>query len=452
MDIITLLQSQESKTLEFKQNLSSHEGILRTLVAFANTSGGILVIGVEDKSKKVSGIDEPLIMEKRLSNIISDGITPKLVPNIEITSWRKTYIILVEIYPGNQRPHYLKNKGLEKGTYIRVGSTNRIADALMINELQRVSRSETYDEQPMMELNSEAIDFSVASELFAEYRTLKKHDLETLRLITKYQGRNVPTIGGMILFGKDREKYFPDAWIQAGCFRGRDKQDILDSKEIRSFPVPAIDEAINFIQKYNAQKIEIHELRRNEKWIIPIVALREVVINAVAHADYSQRGSPIRIAIFNDRIEIENPGLIPFNLTLDDLSKGISKLRNPVIGRVLHELKLIERWGSGIRRMTEACINAGLGKPIFEEIGTHFRVTIFTRQIHKAISSLDEVDHVILDLLKNDKGLSTKQIAERLPISSRATRTRLIELINRGLIVEIGSGPNDPKKKYFLAR
>ncbi len=454
MDITTLLQSQEGKSLEFKQDLSSHEGVLRTLVAFANTSGGTLVIGVEDKTKKILGIDEPLDMEERLANIISDGISPRLVPNIEISPWRKTYLILIEVYPSNNRPHYLKSKGLEKGTYIRIGSTNRLADSIMINELQRITRSESYDEQPMPELNSEAIDFRVTSELFSEYRKLKKSDLETLKLIIKYQGRDVPTIGGIILFGKDREKYFPDAWIQAGRFKGKDKRDIIDSQEIHSYPVIAVNEAVNFVQKHIMQAVEIRGVQRSEKWSVPMVAIREAIINAVAHADYAQRGSPIRIAIFNDRIEIENPGLIPFNLTLEDLYRGISKLRNPVIGRVFHELKLIERWGSGIRRMIEACLNAGLEKPVLEEIGTHFRVIIFTEQKHARISGLDEIDQSILGLLKKDKeqGLSTKQIADKISLSARATRSRLIELVKHGLVVEVGSGPRDPKKKYFLAK
>jgi len=171
------------------------------------------------------------------------------------------------------------------------------------------------------------------------------------------------------------------------------------------------------------------------------------------HADYAQRGSPIRIAIFNDRIEIENPGLIPFNLTFEDLYRGISKLRNPVIGRVFHELKLIERWGSGIRRMIEACLNAGLERPVLEEIGTHFRATIYTEQRYpKFTGKLDEIDRSILDILKNENGLSTKHIADKITLSPRATRSRLLELVNNGLITEVGSGPRDPKKKYFLIK
>jgi ATP-dependent DNA helicase RecG len=117
-----------------------------------------------------------------------------------------------------------------------------------------------------------------------------------------------------------------------------------------------------------------------------------------------------RFYFLNPLIEIGNLGLIPFNLTLEDLYRGISKLLNPVIGRVFHKLKLIEHWGSGIRRMIEACLNAGLEKPVLEEIGTHFRVIIFTEQKHARISRLDEIDQSILGLLKKDKeqGLSTK--------------------------------------------
>lgn len=193
-----------------------------------------------------------------------------------------------------------------------------------------------------------------------------------------------------------------------------------------------------------------HLSRHREMWSIPLIAVREAIINAVVHADYAQRGAPIRLSIFNDRVEIENPGLIPFNLTLEDLYRGISKLRNPVIGRVFHEIKLIERWGSGIGKILEACAEAGLKRPRFEEIGLHFRVTIFTQQEHAI--KLDELDQAILDLLKDGQGLSTQQIASQISLSSRATRSRLIKLIDRNFLVEIGKSPKDPGRKYFLIK
>jgi ATP-dependent DNA helicase RecG len=449
MDITHLLKAPESKTLEFKRDLSSPDGVLHTLIAFANTSGGTLIIGVEDKTQHVRGVSDPLLLEERLANIISESICPRLVPNIELAPWRETYLVLVQVYPSNSRPHYLKNKGLEKGTYVRVGSTNRLADATLIKELQRITRSEAYDEEPMPELNSEVIDFRVASELFSEYRKLKASDLETLKLVTKYQGRTVPTVGGMLLFGKEREHYFPDAWIQMGRFQGLDRKNILDSQETHTYPALAVDEAEKFIQKHLMHAIEITKLRRKEQWSVPLIAIREAIVNAIVHADYSQRGAPIRISIFDDRVEIENPGLIPFNLTLDDLYRGISKLRNPVIGRVFHELQLIERWGSGIKRMVEACLDAGLERPLLEEIGTHFRVTFFTKKSSRTFQ-LDEIDKAILRILQKSGGLSTQQIADEIGRSSRATRSRLIILGARGLIVEIGSDPKDPKRKYYL--
>lgn len=270
--------------------------------------------------------------------------------------------------------------------------------------------------------------------------------------MTKYQGRLVPTIGGMLLFGVDREKYFPDAWIQAGRFKGTHKKDIIDSQEIHTYPVIAVEEAINFIKKHFMRAMEISGVRRHEQWNIPLVAIREAVINAIVHADYAQRGSPIRIAIFDDRIEIENPGLIPFNLTFEDLYRGISKLRNPVIGRVFHEVRLIERWGSGIRRILETCSEAGFERPLLEEIGTHFRVTIFTEHKRPRHSpKLEKIDKSILELLKKSEGLSTQQIANQVGRTARSTRTRLIALIERGLVVEIGTSPQDPKRKYFLS-
>ncbi|HVE44542.1 MAG TPA: helix-turn-helix domain-containing protein [Gammaproteobacteria bacterium] len=452
MDIAALLQQTEGKTVEFKQDLSSHEAVVKTLIAFANTSGGVLVIGVEDKTKKIKGLENPLNVEEKIANLISTCISPTLIPNIEVLPWRKTYLLAVEIYPSNNRPHFLMSKGLEKGTYIRIGSTNRLADLVMLRELQRISRSEAYDELPMAGLSEQDIDFAMVSELFSVYRVLKKSDYETLRLVIKDQGRNVPTHGGMILFGKNREKYFPDAWIQAGRFEGQHKKNILDFADIHLCPIKAIDEVIKFIQKHLTRSMQIEEVRRDEKWSVPEVAIREAVINAVAHADYAQRGAPIRVAIFDDRIEIENPGLLPFSLTIDDLHQGVSKLRNPVIGRIFHELKLIERWGSGISRMIKACSEAGLAQPKLEEIGTHFRVTIYTQQRHASTFKPDKTDQNILSLLRKNNGFSTKEIAEHIGLSTRATRTRLVKLLKQGLIVEVGSGSRDPNKKYLVAR
>ena len=177
---------------------------------------------------------------------------------------------------------------------MRVGSTNRRADAELIEELRRFSRGEGFDEQPLPGLGSEAIDFRAASESFAALRALHHRDLESLRLVGDHQGKTVPTVGGMILFGHDRARHFPDAWIQAGRFAGSDKSRILDRIEIHSFPVQAVEEAIAFVQKHSWHGASIGAVRRTDRLSLPPEAVREALINAVVHADYSQRGAPIR--------------------------------------------------------------------------------------------------------------------------------------------------------------
>jgi predicted HTH transcriptional regulator len=450
MDLVEILTRPEGKTLEFKRDLSSPDGLLKTLVAFANTAGGTLLVGVEDRTRNVRGVPEALDVEERIANIVSDSIAPRLLPEIEILPWRRTQVIAIQIHPSAARPHYLKREGAESGTYVRVGSTNRRAGTEMLQELRRTARGETFDEQSMVDLDSEALDFRAASESFKPTRTLRKHDLESLRLLTDYQGRKVPTVGGMLLFGRDRERHFPDAWIQAGRFAGQDKAKILDGAEFRGLPVAAIAAAIGFIEKHALHGAEIGKVRRAERWNLPPVAVREAVINAVVHADYAQRGAPIRISIFDDRLEIENPGLLPFGLTVADLEHGISKLRNRVIGRVFHALGLIEQWGSGIQRMTAACRDAGLADPRLEEIATRFRVTLFTMQVNRP--RLDDTDQAIVDGLSDGEGKLTSEIAAVIGLTSRATRTRLARLVGNGLVREVGSGPQDPKRCYFLAK
>ncbi|MBN2553129.1 MAG: putative DNA binding domain-containing protein [Spirochaetales bacterium] len=447
MDLLALLKRPEGKTLEFKRDLSSPDGALKTIVAFANTAGGTLLVGVENKSGHVRGVTQPLDLEERLANLISDQVAPRLVPEIEILPWRRALTLAVQIYPSSTRPHYLKREGPQEGVYVRVGSTNRRADLEMIEELHRFSQGEALDEQPMPHLDSEALDFRAASESFATVRKLTRSDLETLRLLADHQGRKVPTVGGILLFGRERDRHFPDAWIQAGRFRGADKSRIVDGTEIRFYPVQAIEAAIAFVEKHSTHGAEIGQVRRQERWNLPPVAVREAVINAVTHTDYAQRGAPIRVSIFDDRLEVENPGLLPFGLTIEDLHRGISKLRNRVIGRVFHLLGLIEQWGSGVQRMSAACREMGLAPPLLEEIATRFRVTIFTERV--GTPALDETDQAIMDALARGEGLLTSEIARRIGLSPRATRTRLARLVGSGLVREVGTGPQDPKRRYF---
>ncbi|GAB4223921.1 MAG: hypothetical protein Tsb005_20180 [Gammaproteobacteria bacterium] len=450
MEIIALLKNDEGKTFELKRDISSPAGIIKSIIAFANTAGGVLLIGVDDKTKHVRGVVEPLALEEKLASLLYDNIEPKVIPDIEVLPWRDTYILKIQVYPSANKPHYYKKQGLENGTFIRVGSTNRKADKAGIEDLRRYQRLKSYDEEPITELSSEAVDFSIASECFSELRKLKKSDLESLGLVTKYQNKLVPTIGGMILFGQDRSTYFPDAQIQVGRFQGNDKSTILDTRTIASYPVLAVEEAMSFVKKYAYQRIEIQSMRHKKQWNVPLNAVREAMINAVVHADYAKQGSFIRLAFFDDRIEIDNPGLLLFGLTIDDLMEGVSKLRNRVIARVFHQLGLIEQWGSGIRRIITECQKAGLAMPKFEELATHFRVTIYLHQ--RMEPQLDNVEKKLIKYLDKmaTQGASTADIAKIIALSPRATRTRLKKLVDAGLIMEMASSEQDPNRRYYL--
>ncbi len=449
VDLTEILREPEGKTLEFKRDLSSPKPFLRTVVAFANTAGGTILVGVEDGTGHIRGVADPLALEERVANMIADAISPQLLPDIEILRYRSSHVLAIRVYPGSNRPHYLGSEP-ESGAFVRVGSTNRQADKELIAEMRRFSLGQSFDERPMPDLDSEAIDFRAASESFAEYRKLAQRDLKILRLCTTYQGRSVPTVGGILLFGHDRLEHFPDAWIQAGRFAGLDKAQIVDQAEFRMPLAEAVPAATTFVERHMASAVKIGPVRRAAQWTLPAVAVREALINAVAHADYSQSGAPIRVAIFDDRLEIENPGLLPFGLTIADLPLGVSKLRNRVIGRVFQELRLVEQWGSGAQRMIAECRDAGLAAPLWEEIGNRLRVTMATERIREVVA--DATDEAILDVLDAHRGYGTREVADVIGLSTRATRTRLSKLVGRGLAVEIGTGPRDPNRKYFKAK
>ena len=449
MDLTDLLCQPEGKTLEFKRDLSSPTSFLRSVVAFANTAGGTILVGVEDKTRHVRGLTNALAVEEQAANLISDAISPRLLPDIELLRYRNTHVLAVRVYPSPGRPHHLGTE-LATGAYVRVGSTNRPADADLVAEMGRYAQRQSFDEQPMPDLNSEALDFRAASESFAEFRRLDRRDLAALGLLTTHQGRQVPTVGGVLLFGRDRRTHFPDAWVQAGRFAGTDKTRIIDQAALRVPLAESIPAAVAFIERHMASGVDIGPVRSALRWSIPVLAVREALVNAVAHADYSQRGAPIRVSVFDDRLEVENPGLLPFGLTLEDLPRGVSKLRNRVVGRVFHELGLVEQWGSGAQRMITACREAGTPPPMWEEVGVRLRVTLQTGMAVQV--EVDDTERAILDVIDDGNGSGTSEIARAIGLSPRATRTRLAKLVERGLVVEIGRGSRDPKRSYHRVR
>lgn len=374
-----LLLQPEGKTLEFKRDLSSPRNALKTLVAFANSAGGRLVIGVDD-ARQVTGVAEPLDEEERICNLIADSIAPRLVPQVELASIDGRTVLVVEVFPSNSRPHYLKSLGPQQGVYVRLGSSSRQAGPELVAELGRAAQGVVFDELPMPELGPQDLDLQAAQRWFGPRRILDEKALTTLKLLRHEQGRLVPTQGAVLLFGKTRAQYFPDAWVQCGRFRGRDKVEIFDQTEIHEHLPDAVTAIELFLKKHAFKSAQFGAMRRKDVWSIPLGMLREAIVNALVHSDYSQRGTPIRVAFFDDRIDIESPGLLLPGMTVEDMKNGVSRIRNPVIARVFRELQLIEQWGSGVRRIFADAAEQGLPEPVITEIATGLRLSIYLRE------------------------------------------------------------------------
>ncbi len=442
-----LLRRNEGKTLEYKENTKSLSGIVRTVVAFANTAGGVLLIGVRDKDKALIGVSNPLKKEEKLANAVSDSISPLMIPDIEICSLRDRQFLVVTVPHIASGPSYVKSKGPEAGVYIRLGSTNRQADAETISNLKLNASNKSFDE---LITTADTIDRKYLKTIFRRVRkSPTDKQCQSLGIYADKTTPLTPTLGGVLMFGKDRLKALPDSAIRCARFQGLTRTTFIDAKDIET-PLPtAIDEAVMFVERHSQTRYVIDKIVRTEESQFPPLAVREAVINSVLHSDYSMKGTSIQIAIFDDRIEITNPGGLPYGQTMEKAMSGYSRLRNRVLGRVLQELRVIERWGSGIPRIIDLCVQAGLKPPRFEEAGNHFRTTIFSEPVGE--SDLQEAEVALIEHLQSVGETTTQQAAELWKVSTRQARTKLNQMRDKGILVKLATAESDPYAVFILS-
>ncbi len=442
-----LLAENEGKTVEFKETARSLGGIMKTVVAFANSAGGVIVIGVKDKTKELVGLPQILAEEERIANAITDSILPLLTPDIEIQSARGKELLIIRVSHG-VGPYYLKSEGPQRGVYVRFGSTNRSVDAEMLDSLRLLAKKVSYDElpHPKGKLDTEII--KNVFEWVGKRPTAQA--LENLGVETYSSGKKYPSNGGVLLFGSNRLQLFPDSLIRCARFAGSNRERILDQTDI-SAPLPlAADLIIAFIERNISKKGRIGRMQREDIPQYPSVAIREAVMNALLHTDYAMTGSHIQIAIFDNWIEFTNPGGLPFGQTIKKALAGSSRIRNRVIARVFRELRLIEQWGSGFRRIVEACRSQGLKPPLMEELNNQFRLTLYSEQIEEIV--MLPWAETLLEYLKKENEISAKTAMKLWRVSSRTARNRLKHLQEQGIVVRIGTSENDPSASYIAAK
>ncbi len=294
--IETYLSRKEGKTLEFKENTKSLSKIINTIIAFTNTAGGTIVIGIKDRTKEVIGLNNILEEEEKIANAVADSIEPLLTPSVQLSTWRGRDFLIINV-PHSVGPFYLKAKGETNGTFIRLGSTNRLADGVMIENIKRLKHHLYYDETPCTEAKEEDLDLTLAKTLFSEKsKKFSTQTAKTLQLIVKHQETFYPSLGGILLFGQITKKseLFPHVIVRCARFLGKTKAKIHDTLDIPLQLPLAVDTVLDYVKKHSISSYVIEDAKGKVVAQYPPAVVREAVINSLVHADYSVRGASIQ--------------------------------------------------------------------------------------------------------------------------------------------------------------
>lgn len=388
-----------------------------------------------------------------IANTISDCCEPQIIPDITFQTIEGKCIVMIEIYPGANRPYYIKSRGKDHGTYIRVGGTSRQADHVKVKELEMEGRNLSWDELICIEysVTDQSVDklcrdirnymiSAVHSE--EERRDIPEVTVDQLlnwKILKKTEGKLLAT-NAFVLLTSD---YFRFAKIQCGLFKGIDRDEFIDKKDYTGPLYEQIEGAYQFVLRHINLSAEIDGLVRKERYELPVGAIREMIINAQCHRNFMDN-SCVQVAIYDDRLEVTSPGMLYGGLTLEEAMSGRSKIRNRAIAEVFSRMELIEEWGTGIRRILKRAEEYNLPKPEFLEIGDSFRVNLYRTADKKPIKKADkkpinlERQTLILDYVKKHGLISNKEARELLGLAESTTKRFLSQMVKDGLLVEQG--------------
>ncbi|HPS29660.1 MAG TPA: putative DNA binding domain-containing protein, partial [bacterium] len=354
--IAKIIEKGEGRRVEFKSMLPEGNQIAQTVIAFSNSVGGEIFIGIDDKTREVGGVTDSEIfkLEEIISQIIFDNCSPLMIPDITIYSHENKNILCIKVYPSKNGPYFLKSKGKNKGTYVRVGSTNRVADEAILAELERRRRNVSFDSMPVYDLSAKDCDLVMFKGFYHEKsgKQVGTEQLQTLELVKSERNEEFITNAAILLSSNQIKKsVFPYAKIECARFKGKTTEVMIDQQTIESPVFNQPEEAMKFIMRNISQSSTIGLVYRKDRWEYPLKAIREVVINAVIHRDYSIMGSDIKIAIFDDMLEITSPGTLMPSVDPEVLENTSSEIRNRVLAPIFKDCKLIEQWGSGFNKI-----------------------------------------------------------------------------------------------------
>lgn len=457
------IENGENRTLEFKKELPQDSSKwIKTIVAFANGAGGKLLIGVSNKRETIgiSSDTDIFSLRDKISDTIGQMCEPQIMFDIYQESVEDKVIVVVEVFPGNDTPYFIKSLGKENGTFIRLNATTRNADFTTLDELELRKKRRYYDELPMSELEVTDSDIEyLCTDFSSRAKTqITKENLLNMHLIQKIENNLVATKAYAIFLGK--HDYL--SRIQCARFKGTERVHFIDKKDFEGPLLEQIDGAYKFVLGHINMAIEINGIVHDEIYELPVQAIRELIVNAVIHRNYMMSSS-IQVAVYDDRVEISSPGSLYGSLTLQEALSGRSSIRNKILASVCEKLNVIEGWGTGLKRIIDFCKEKNVEPPVFEEIGDLLRVNFYRPSYKKSAINDSKNEQIgdksaindsigdksatsnedkIIEYLKTHENAKSQEIADYIGLKISRTKDYLSKLVEEGKIAAIGGNKN----------
>ena len=424
---------KESIHLELKKEYV--KDILKTVIAFANTSGGKIYIGIDDDGKVlgVQRLDTDIL---KLSNSIRDSIKPDITifTSILVEKIDSNDVIVVDVQKGASSPYYLTDKGIRpSGVYVRQGASSVPATNAAILKMIRDTDGDNFEEFRSLNQN---LDFDFLKKEFEDANIKLEHSqMRTFNIIDE---DGLYTNLGLLL-----SEQCPHT-IKAAVFEGSTKEIFKDRFEFSGSLLKQMKDVYSFLNRYNRTNSEITGLKRTDTREYPEIALREALLNSIVHKEYSYSSSTL-ISVFDDKIEIVTIGGLTKGLSEDDIMLGVSILRNKNLANIFYRLKLIEAYGTGIPKIIES-YNEYNVKPKIEISSNAFKITLPNTLKEKSISKLEknlsDKEYLIVNMLKENEYIKRTDIEKNLSISSSMAIKLLRNMVDNSIIEKLGKGKN----------
>ena len=463
------MQNVELKRAEY----GTPEKLYDTLSSFSNQSGGgTIVFGIyENNDYEITGVYDAQDIQVRLTNQALQ-MQPVLRPVFTVAEIDGKLIVSAEISECEiyDKPCFYKGAGRMRGSYIRVGESDQPMTEYEIYSYE-VFKRKIEDELRVVErADMTEFDKGALAEYFIKLRkekpNLAKQSDERIMQLQGIIEKEHPTIAGIMLFGEYPQAFFPQLSITAMVVAGTEfgqvganKERFIDNKRFEGTITQMLNDAIAFVRRNSRNAVIVNDDgKRDDRTEYPIKAVREIILNALIHRDYSIHtdNSPIRIILFDDRLEVENPGGLYGRITIDDLGKMSADTRNPFIAGALEILIDTENRFSGIPTIYNEMKTAGLKQPVFESKRGVFKVTLYNesgnKDNKKTITIADSLNISQKILLFCSKPRSREELANYLGIDSPYYMvTRYIKpLIEKGQIqMSLPHKPKSKNQQYF---